>query len=223
MSHFDYGTDYLFARPTKKPRRKRYYVAGINPEGKHDLATVLAYDVSFPREAASQQGWNVLYVGLTPPPPEDGGFVLDGAALKEAIDFLGLQWKVEVEVQVKPNGSKADYRCTPTGGGAHVRSGYWRNIDSATHIVHKIRLKSYLTAEQASHAAWHELVHAQQAERIAAAKPTLTPAGIFREFSKQYRDGTKYENKRQEREANRVADDWCQVVQIAVPKKPASA
>lgn len=82
----------------------------------------------------------------------EGGWKLDRAAYREALDFLGIKWPVEIKVTSR-EGSRH---------GAH-RLACVRGV-----VVHRITVKDYLTPEQAGKTLWHELTHAMQSERCAA-------------------------------------------------------
>jgi hypothetical protein len=82
------------------------------------------------------------------PPKPTNQFHIDRKALAQAIEFLGIKRQVKVSTTNHQGGR---------GGVCWVRPGDHH---------HTIRLKSWLSANDASEALWHELTHCQQNERL---------------------------------------------------------
>lgn len=124
-------------------RRTRYtvYYDDDKPE------VCLAYTPEGARKLFEKLGHSVIRVerGDYRKTRTGGGFVINKAALADAIELLGLKLPVKVRTHARVGDTNGNYR---------LRDGW-----------HDIMLKSYHTPEQASSTLWHELTHAMQAER----------------------------------------------------------
>lgn len=129
------------------------------------------------------------------------GHTLDQAAIKEAIEFLGLQLPVEIK-QPSRVGRRRGSHCFDWNVGAQG--------------VHAITIKSYLNPERASKTLWHELAHAAQAERAFAAAGATTPIARHKAWSAVLnRDrGIGYERKGVERDA-RKHEEYSDALKLA--------
>lgn len=128
---------------------------------------------------------------------------LDREALQLALDFFRIELPVEIKFTGHRGGRLGAHTLDAYGGNVIKRGGRIAHLDSATDIKHKITVKRWLSAEQASRTLWHELAHAMQAERAACAANAITPADILRSWrdcSERGR-GISYENKPHEIEA----------------------
>lgn len=165
-------------------KRSRHTVTLATGERK----LVLAYGLEDARAFYEGSGKTVLQVvkGDLLNVPEDGGWKLSTANLKEAVTFLGLDWDGRVK-QTSPVGNRL--------GAYSLR----RNADGQPY--HHITVKKYLTAARAGEVLWHELAHAMQAERSAAAVASSSVDAIMRAWaSDDSRDGA-YRNRPVEVEA----------------------
>lgn len=181
-----------------RPRRTRYTVTLASGEEK----LILAYDAAGARDHYERRGLAVIHVvkgDLVNGPaarPQGGGWRIDRANLRQAIEVLGIRHPVEIKQTSRVGNQQGRHRPTPTGGQVYIRGGKVYNPDTATGLKHSITVKSYLTPEEAGRTLWHELTHAMQAERIEG-----TPAQVLRALHAQYRDGTPYRHKPMEVEA----------------------
>ena len=141
---------------SRRPRRSRFTVT---VEGYPAKRVILAYTAQGAVDHYNSCGLRVLDVVKgdlvnVHTPERKGGWKLSGR-LAEAQDFLGLT----IPVKIKQTGHQ--------GGryGAHSL-----RIDRATgKPYHHITVKSWLSVAEAGRTLWHELTHAMQAERCAAA------------------------------------------------------
>lgn len=130
--------------------------------------------------------------------PEGGGFSIDQKALAEAIELLGIKRPVQIRLNGKVGPTHGTHRWVPRSGKFKVNP----NLDTATGgMLHRITLKSYLTAEQAGRTLWHELTHAMQAERESADAATMREAFEAWRFCSARGRGIAYNRKPIEVEA----------------------
>lgn len=208
---------------SRRQRRSTFFITYAGADGP-EIVRTLAYpgQESQVKELAERQGYKVLGVSRTLPRPADGGFRIDTQAVNEVIEFLGIKLPVKFKIgkSVKKNGSCC---LRPSGGSYYNKGGYHYNISTATALHHEVFVSEALTAEKASHTIWHELVHAVQAERVIdrlLAQGTYTPETAVRVWHKEYRDGTAYAQKAQEREANEYADAFAAEQPVARSRRP---
>lgn len=125
-------------------RRKRYTVT-LSDSSQH---VILAFDALDARLYYTQRDLTVVSVnaGDYRMKPTEREWELNYVALRNARRELGLTLPVTVRKNGREGGTNATYRLKPEG--------------------HHIVVKSYLTRQQATEALWHELQHAQQAERV---------------------------------------------------------
>lgn len=119
-----------------------------------------------------------------------GYYQLDRAAIREALDLLGIELDVSVRWLPSHNVKGGDHRCVEPYPGQHY-----------------IRLNKHLSPEQATHVLWHELAHAMQAEL--GAKATGQPAYEFYEIyirSQGEKLGEEYVHNTFEIDARKWAD-----------------
>ena len=204
---------------TRRTRRTRF-VVNLSPQsgGLPIQRQILAYDAMHVRSFYERQGYVVGSIApvrrgalTASPAPSGGGWTLDRMNLQQAVEFFGLKLPVEVKQTGHQGGRMAAHVLDPRGGSTYTRGGRIYNLDTATHRVHKITVKSWLTAEQAGRALWHELQHAAQAERVMT--PGMTPADHLRAWNRTLRSengGIAYMRKPIEveaREAEPLNDD----------------
>jgi hypothetical protein len=134
---------------------------------------ILAYSGQGVRDHYERRGQEVVSVTkgdyrarVAASAPSGGGWELSHRALKQASDQLGLTLPITVKKNGKVGGTNATYRLKPHG--------------------HHIIVKAYLTKQQATESLWHELQHAQQAER-AGGTPELWAAESKRQRAWPYR------------------------------------
>lgn len=106
------------------------------------------------------------------------GFKIDLAAVAEAADVLGIKWPVDVVTNSRYGGSLGNHSLRYSGGSVRHMGGRIANIDTATRVHHRIMVKTYNSTKRAGEVIWHELCHAMQAEREAAAANATTPEDI---------------------------------------------
>jgi hypothetical protein len=147
-------------------RRQRFtaHLAGVSAP-----AVILAYSAESVREHYARRGHTVISIERgdhrlaerkarreaayreRDSGPDGGGFRIDQGALRDACELLGIRLPVRVRYHSRVGGCLGNHRLRAEKRG----DGHW----------HDIMLKSYLSAEKASRALWHELTHAAQAER----------------------------------------------------------
>lgn len=186
---------------TRRPRRSRFSVTLAN--GKRNV--VLAHSASAATDHYNRKAFTLDQRVVSVVKGDyrvmehqaDGGWRLDRAALREAIEFLGLT----LPVTIKPTATRGG-----GGYGAHrlrARSGkFFRNpaLDTAQGLGHHITVNNKLTPAKASETIWHELAHAMQAERLIAKMPAATEREQYIAWGRVDR-GTAYERKPIEVEA----------------------
>lgn len=139
----------------KSRRRRSRYTVTFN-QGQ-DAKVVLAYSVDEVWIYFESRGYDVNSV-------EKGDYrkferqaenkadgpqwTIDQKVLKTVIESMGIKREVKIRKHARQGSTNGNYR---------YRGGY-----------HDIMLKSYRTADQANATLWHELKHAQQAERAVA-------------------------------------------------------
>lgn len=164
---------------------------------------ILAYDPGGVREYYEARGWTVIAIHRGDYRYEQakrtaGGWRVNQAALKEAIDFLG----IKLPVRVKQTGRRG-----PQQGAHYFRQRFgqfMKNPDKDTAsggFYHHITVKNYLTAEEAGRTIWHELAHAMQAERETANAATMREAFDAWKFCSARGRGITYRAKPIEVEA----------------------
>lgn len=176
---------------TTRQRRSRYTVFLVGGEFK----VILTYSAADARTYFERRGYKVSRVGKGDVRKQirarqtqaEGGYRIDQKALKDAIAILGLKLPVRVRQHARVGNTNGNYR------------------HGVTH--HNIMIKSYLTPEQASKTLWHELTHAQQAERAG------DYAGWTLE-SQQQRRSYAYWNRPIEVEARANADKYAPLYPI---------
>lgn len=166
------------------PRRSRFTVTCHAPGEPVSLVVILAYSAEGARRHYEDRGQTVVRVQSgdyrMKALPTGGGFRIDQEAVEEARGLLGLKMPVKIRL----NG-----RVGPTNGNYRLRGRQ-----------HHIMVKSYLPAEKATEALWHELCHAMQAERS---------GGTIQAWI-EYHDtqrGYSYWDRPMEREARALATD----------------
>lgn len=164
-------------------RRTRFTVFTRRP-GSEEIVkqVVLAYGTECARNYYTGRGWTVLGVergDYRKQIKAEGGYRIDRAALRDAIDLLGIKLPVKIRFNSRVGNTAGNYRFRNGG--------------------HDIMLKSYHTAEQASSTLWHELTHAMQAER--AGGTTETWASFHREQARY-----SYRNRPVEIEARQMSE-----------------
>jgi len=188
---------------TRRPRRTRFVV-----ETSFGEQFILCYTAEQARTYYENVRGYAVY-GVKPwaakwTPPADSGWRLNEANLVKAIEFLGLTRRVEI----KQTGHKGGRR-----GAYYLKTGA---SERSADMYHRITAKSWLPPAQASRTLWHELTHAMQAERILASNPRATSDEVWKIWRSEYWDGTGYEHKPHEIEANAYADDFAAELPLAV-------
>ena len=191
--------------PATRTRRSRWTVTMTRPGHQARRAVILSHSAAGARAHYERLGWVVLQV--TPgdyriaQQAREGGWHLDEAALKRACEELGLKIPVRIKQTGHKGGQAGCHAFRPQGGGCVIKGGRVYGLDLATHMVHHITVKSWLSAETAGRTIWHELRHAAQAE--AAAAGTSSPKEALDAWRKRLqRDaGIAYRHKSIEVEA----------------------
>lgn len=157
-------------------RRKRYTVT-LSDSSQH---VILAFDALDARLYYTQRFGRVASVsaGDYRLQPTEREWQLNYAALRDAKKELGLTLPITVRKNGRQGSTNATYRLKPEG--------------------HHIVVKSYLTRQEATESLWHELQHAQQAERVGA-----TAAAWKAEHDRQKK--WPYKKRPMEIEARRTA------------------
>lgn len=181
-------------------RRTRYRFRVIHGDQEFERH-ILAYD-RFSAEAYFRARYDTVeYLGTgtrSVSPASAAKWRLDPAALREAIDFLGLTLPVKIK---------------QTGHQGGRRGAYWlRQV--ARQRYHHITVKNWLTPEQACRTLWHELAHAMQAERYN--DPSAPFVVVQQAWANAPERRGAYRNRPVEVEA-RSYEDYGVEVQIAVP------
>lgn len=187
-------------------KRQRYTVS-VSAADSLDitLRVVLAYDAADARRYYERRGYEVVkvergdYRKMTQRPT---GARPNPAAIREAIDFLGIKFPVDVKVLSNQGGAQGRHRARPTGGNVWTRGSRIFNAETATGWVHLITVKNWLTVEQMGQTLWHELSHAMQFERDALV-PGRDGSSALRAWNALYSDGTSYDHKPLEVEARK--------------------
>lgn len=110
---------------------------------------------------------------------------LDHGAIREACEYFGLDWPVDIKLTGRQGGRYGAHTIYPNRHG------------------HFITVKRWLSAEQASRTLWHELTHAAQVERVAARAGATAPREVATAWraSPERGKGTSYLRKPSEVEA----------------------
>lgn len=131
-------------------RRTRYTASVLRPRtGEAQELDILAYSREGAIALAAERGYTIMSIETAAAKAQrerGGGYRIDRAALREALDFLGIALPVKIRYTSRVGRTRGNHRLVAN------RS-------------HDIMLKSYLPADQASKTLWHELAHAMQSER----------------------------------------------------------
>lgn len=170
-----------------RARRTRHSFMAI-PLGKTEpeRIDVLSYSPERARAILRERGWTNIQPWSARAVSPSAGWTLNAAALREAIDFLGIRHRVTVKQTGHRGGRQGCHQLRPGGdGGAY------------SHIT----IKSWLTPAQASQALWHELAHAMQAQRAIDANPQASPVAAWKKAYDSTNRGVAYWHKPIEVEA----------------------
>jgi hypothetical protein len=141
-------------------RRTRYRFIATPPRSAvAERIDVLGYS----REAAltllARKGWTNPRPAPEPPKPR-GSWRPDHAAIREAIEFLGISHPVKIKQTSRQGGRYGAHELRRDAGGK---------------VYSHITVKSWLDAREAGRTLWHELAHAMQASRAIDANPDRDP------------------------------------------------
>ena len=210
--------------------RRTRYRATLVKAGEINERLIRAYTAEQVREHYSRLGYIVCGV-IKEPRASRGASVpmnwkLDRAALREAIEFLGITYPVEVK-QTRVAGGRHGAHCLiPHGRFVRRYRGGWYGVAESPDgtLSHKVTVKSWLDPERASFVLWHELTHCMQAERaIARECPNGTLEERWEAWHRSPERGHRpnkrrriaYDAREIEREANRFADDFSAELPLA--------
>lgn len=151
-------------------RRRTRWLCELSRNGKTTERQILAYNADSVRDHYTRLGYDVHSVKAHRPsrtavkatnPP----WRKNERAIREAIELFGLTLPVEIKLTSHAGGRYGAHTLHPVGGQVRVHNGriYW--AETATGLVHRITVKAWRSAEEASRTLWHELTHAMQAER----------------------------------------------------------
>lgn len=189
--------------------RRTRYTFTMSHESSNDIVrkVVLCYQPDVMRRHYVECGWTVLSVERgdyrrearkQAMVPQGGGFKINQANLREAIDLLGIKLPVQIRYNGKAGPTNGTHRFAPRSG----KFMHDQERDTARGgMVHRITLKSYLTADQAGRTLWHELTHAMQAERETREAQTMREAFMGWRFCSARGRGVSYSRKPIEVEA----------------------
>lgn len=196
--------------PTVTRRRRRTrWLCELSRDGEAVTRQILAYNRESARAHYERMGYLVRSIEAHRPSkswerPANKAWRKDERAIREAIEFFGLTLPVEIKLTSHAGGRFGAHSLMPVGGRVRIVGNRVHNISTATGIVHRITLKSWRSAEEASRTLWHELTHAMQAERALAkltapytAHEALQAWGSCADLGK----GVKYDRKPVEVEA----------------------
>jgi hypothetical protein len=169
-------------------RRRTRFTVSYSPDvsDKIERVVVLAYDEAGAKQTVQIMRSPCIVLAIAPgdyrvkaqrSAQPRGGFRIDQAKLAEAIDLLGLEWPVKIAPNAKDGGSHGNHQIRYEG--TQIKGGRIHGLDNpAATPYHRVMVKSYLTAEDASRTLWHELAHGMQAERCAKAAEATTAREI---------------------------------------------
>lgn len=184
-----------------RPRRSRYTVTAQRPIVGVKQHVVLAYDAHGARRYYEARGWTVIQVvkgDLVNCAPAAGGWTLDRAAFRAAVEFLGIKMPVQIKQTGHQGGRYGAHQFAPARG-KFMKDA---RLDTASGgMIHKITVKSWLSPEQAGRTLWHELCHAMQSEQACADATTMRDQFMAWRFCSARGHGVAYNRKPIEVEA----------------------
>ncbi len=189
----------------RRPRRSRFTVTGTARfSNAVEKKVALAYDAAGARRVMESLGWTVLEVhsGDYRVPSAPLGAKVNMLSVRTAIKELGLRCPVEIKMSNRAQFQRGLHQAVPTDPSIRqVGKKVYGAEDAAPDFKHVITIAAKQTADAMGETVWHELTHALQVERecIPGAQNARE---VLQRIKAIYRDGTTYEAKRWEREAN---------------------
>lgn len=191
-----------------RQRRTRWLVE-LSRNGKASERQILGYHEQNVRDYYERMGYTVRSITKHRPSkaerPANKPWRKNERAIREAIEFLGITLPVEIKPTGHAGGRFGCHRLLPLGPTVRTVGSRVYGAEHTNKLVHRITIKSWRSAEEASRTLWHELAHAMQAERVLATLPTgynakeaLNAWGACADFGR----GVAYERKPVEIEAN---------------------
>lgn len=190
----------------KKSRRKRYTVTFADGR---EPAVALAFSAiearvyyerakGLPVASVTEGDYRALSAPTGARPNQEN--------IAEAMAFLGLELEVDLTLDPRSKFQRGMHRPMPEHPFLSYRNSrvFGGKLVLATDARwrHQVRIASKQDAETMGETIWHELTHALQFERDSGYAAVGTVHDVLIRWRNSYRDGTSYEEKPREVEAN---------------------
>lgn len=153
-----------------KKRRRSLHTVTVRGRDGVEKKSILAYSEPDAEKFYVAKGYAVLEVvkgDAINGDPSGPGWALAAANLAVAKEFLGLRWEVRITQTHHQGGRLGAYTLRRSPNGPY----------------HRLTIKEWLTIQRAGEVLWHELTHAMQTERRAAAANAVGTDAIMRAWA----------------------------------------